>query len=273
MLLNARFLIVMVLGLAACRGCGGADVVATVGDHEVTRDELRWEQAVGRTRTPEQTLARLVERTLMAEGAKREKLHERPEIRARLVAAERDVLAQVLLDSHLESGTSDAVLRERFEKVKDSLRSRRVHVRQIAIRVEPALSTEAVQAAARAALTRAESIHTRLKGGEDFASVAKDASDDAPTAAQGGLMEPINDGQVNKEFFEAAFLLKKGEISPPTPTSFGFHIIRAEEDPQLLAPVFDQVKGQLAAQVRRELEAKLLETLKKDIPVKPGETP
>lgn len=69
----------------------------------------------------------------------------------------------------------------------------------------------------------------KLKKGEDFGSLAKAESKDSVSAIKGGELGYFKKGSMIKEFDEAAFNLKVGEISPLVKTKFGYHIIEVEE--------------------------------------------
>jgi parvulin-like peptidyl-prolyl isomerase len=75
----------------------------------------------------------------------------------------------------------------------------------------------------------ANSLHQRAEGGENFAALAKRFSTDPGTKKQGGKL-PVSKGRQVPEFDKAAFALKKGEISEPVKTSYGWHIILALTD-------------------------------------------
>lgn len=74
----------------------------------------------------------------------------------------------------------------------------------------------------------AQKILDEIRAGKDFSSLARKHSDDVATAANGGAMGYITRDQAGREFVEAAFALKPGDLSEVVQTSEGFHIIRSE---------------------------------------------
>ena len=76
---------------------------------------------------------------------------------------------------------------------------------------------------------KAEAILDSLRAGADFAEMARKHSDDAGSARNGGDLGLARRGVFVKEFEEAVFSLKPGEISPIVETKFGFHIIKLVE--------------------------------------------
>ena len=53
-------------------------------------------------------------------------------------------------------------------------------------------------------------------------------------------------------FSKAAFALKKGEVSEPVQTGFGWHVIKVEDRRAVKAPAFSEVKESLKAKVQGE---------------------
>ena len=72
----------------------------------------------------------------------------------------------------------------------------------------------------------AKEIKEKLDNGEDFAKLAKEYSKDSANAENGGNLGTFSKGQMVKEFEDAVFNLKEGEISNPVKTQFGYHIIK-----------------------------------------------
>ena len=90
---------------------------------------------------------------------------------------------------------------------------------------------------------RADSIYNALIKGADFAGLAKKISDDKSSAVNGGELPWVEKGQTLKEFDEAIFSMKKGELSKPFLSAAGYHIVLLK-DKQDFFP-FDSLKNDI----------------------------
>lgn len=91
----------------------------------------------------------------------------------------------------------------------------------------------------------AEAIVKDLKGGADFAALAKEKSTDPGSKDNGGDLNYFSKGQMVPSFEEAAFKLKVGEISEPVQSDFGYHIIKVTDHKDAVNPTFDQKKDEI----------------------------
>lgn len=144
---------------------------------------------------------------------------------------------------------TDAQLHQAYTESMDNFRTpERIHVRHILV------STEGKSDAEKKALkAKAEDILKQLKNGADFAELAKKDSDDKGSGEKGGDLDWIVKGQMQvPEFEDAAFALKPMELSPVVTSSLGYHIIQVlAKEPARVKP-FDEVKSQLADELKKE---------------------
>ena len=84
----------------------------------------------------------------------------------------------------------------------------------------------------------AQGILERARGGEDFAALAEEYSQDTGTASNGGDLGFFGRGRMVKPFEEAAFDMEVGQVSDLVETTFGFHIIKVEAiQPERIKPL------------------------------------
>lgn len=91
------------------------------------------------------------------------------------------------------------------------------------------LNQQASDAERQQARQRIDSIYNALKQGADFAELAKKVSQDPGSARQGGELPFVSRGQLVKEFEDAAYKLKDGEMSGIVESPYGYHIILMKE--------------------------------------------
>ncbi|TCZ78806.1 hypothetical protein E0485_06940 [Paenibacillus albiflavus] len=104
----------------------------------------------------------------------------------------------------------------------------------------------------------AEAILKDLKGGADFATLAKEKSKDG-SASQGGDLGYFGHGDMVEEFDEAAFKLNVGEISDVVKSKFGYHIIKVTDKKPATEPTFEEKKDEIRQQL-------IDEKLNEDVP-------
>ncbi|CAN7524299.1 foldase protein PrsA [Rossellomorea sp. LjRoot5] len=92
----------------------------------------------------------------------------------------------------------------------------------------------------------AKEVKKKLDDGGDFAELAKEYSTDTSNADSGGELGYFGKGEMVEAFDDKAFSMKKGEISEPVKTEFGYHIIKVtgkkEAKEAVLADHKDEIK-------------------------------
>ncbi len=117
----------------------------------------------------------------------------------------------------------------------------------------------------------ANEVKKKLDEGADFAELAKEYSTDEGSAANGGDLGFFGKGEMVPEFEKAAFSMKKGEISAPVKSEFGYHIIEVTdiEKPKPLEEIKDEVTFEVkASKIDPAKAQETLDKLVKDADVK-----
>jgi len=142
---------------------------------------------------------------------------------------------------------SEAELRQRYEteQARFGQPERRV-VRHILVTIAPDADDGDLRA--RKAV---EAARERILAGESFEDVAREVSDDAESAAKGGLIGEIRPGMMGDSFDAAAFSLHQGSVSEPVRTHFGYHLILVDKVIPATIKPFEEVRDQLAAEARK----------------------
>jgi peptidyl-prolyl cis-trans isomerase C len=235
-------------------------VIATVGDEKITAGDFNnliadlppemQTQLLARPDGKRRLVDELINMKLLSDEATRRKLDEEPKIRVQL----QQVLAQALMQSLGDDPAGD----EKFFNDNKSY-FEQVNARHILIATGDSVVPSAHKLTDAQALAKAQQIKARLVKGEDFATIAKEESDDTSSGAQGGDLGVVTRGKM-VPFEAAVFALKKDQISDPVRTQFGYHIIQATTDKT--APSFADAKPRVE---QRRFEV-FMEQLKKQTP-------
>jgi peptidyl-prolyl cis-trans isomerase C len=234
-------------------------VVARVNGVDIRQSDLAFaEEEIGGnmpTIPPEQKrdylINYLVDVIVLSQAAEKQKLADRPDVKRRLSFDHNRLLMEALLQDAGKSSLSDDAERKVYEEaVKQVKNEEEVHARHILVPTED----------------EAKAILAQLKGGADFAALAKEKSKD-PGAAEGGDLGYFTKEQMVPEFAEVAFKLGKGQLSDPVKTQFGWHIIKVEDKRIRPTPTFEQVKPQIENYVAHRAQAELVENLRKSATV------
>jgi len=118
----------------------------------------------------------------------------------------------------------------------------------------------------------------QIKGGADFAELAR-ANSDGPSAAGGGDLNFFPRGKMAAPFEKAAFALEVGKVSDIVETRFGYHIIKVTDHKEAGTVSFEQARNSIIRQLTQRKQAefanKYIESLKAaaNIVYPPGKEP
>jgi peptidyl-prolyl cis-trans isomerase C len=104
------------------------------------------------------------------------------------------------------------------------------------------------------------------KKGASFEGLASEYSKD-PSGARGGDLGYFTADKMVKPFADAAFVLKKGEISKPVKSQFGWHIIKVEDRRKAEIKTFEQMYTELHREAAEKAIGQKIEVLKKQAKV------
>jgi peptidyl-prolyl cis-trans isomerase D len=143
---------------------------------------------------------------------------------------------------------SDAQARAAYASSMDSFRfPERAKARHILLMTQGKSDAEK-----KAALTKAQDLLKQIKGGADFAELAKKNSQDPGSAQNGGDLGFIVRGQTVPEFEKFVFSAKPKDLSDIITTEYGYHIIQVlEKEPARVKP-FEEVKGDIETQLKKQ---------------------
>jgi peptidyl-prolyl cis-trans isomerase SurA len=101
------------------------------------------------------------------------------------------------------------------------------------------------------AKAKASSALDRVKGGEDFAAVAKDVSDDDSTKASGGELGWFERGSVNPDWEGIVFAMDKDEVRGPVNGPQGLYVLKVTDVKKSDLKPYAEMKEQLSRELRR----------------------
>lgn len=172
----------------------------------------------------------LIDNQLFAEAAEGAKLGQGPDFENRMTYLKRRALRELYFDKVIKASVSEAEAKKMYDdQVKMIKPEEEVSARHILVESED----------------KAKEIKEKLKGGGDFAALAKENSKDPGSKDSGGDLGYFGHGQMVPEFEGAVFTMAKGDVSDPIKTQFGWHLIKLEDKRTKAPPAFDIVKDRI----------------------------
>jgi peptidyl-prolyl cis-trans isomerase D len=115
------------------------------------------------------------------------------------------------------------------------------------------IATESSEDDIATAKQKAQDLIAQLQAGEDFATLAKQHSDDTNSGKKGGDLGWFKEGLMVKPFEQAVATMNVGDISSePVQSEFGFHIINLQEKKAAKVQPFEEVRADLEQTLRQE---------------------
>ena len=193
-------------------------------------------------------MEKLIDGTLAANRARAAGLHKDPEFLIARSRAELQLLEQLFIQRLVQRRITKRAVRRRYERDRKSMvQDKQVRARHILVKTRQ----------------KALEIITALRGGKDFAQLAK-AHSTGPSKTQGGDLGYFKRQQMVAPFSKVAFALRKGEYSKaPVQTKFGWHVIKVEDIKAAAPPSFEAVRADLERKMTDEVIEKEMKSLRK----------
>lgn len=250
----------------------GGDVLARIGNHEITREMLDNIIATipEENRVPfltpdgrKKILDEVISFTLFAEAARSQGIDKEPAVKTRLDYAQTEYLAREYFRRAVANAppVSEDELKAFYDQnISDFRPPEEIKASHILVRTE----------------AEANKILDQIKAGGDFAELAKKHSID-PAAEKGGKLELMDGrewlpkGSFEKSFEHALFKIPKGQVGGPIKTQFGWHILKMEDrrepETQAFVQVRSAIKNRLQEQKNSQIHNQVTDEAKKTIPV------
>jgi len=205
----------------------------------------------GRPVTPEmmgQIKEELIAREIFIQEARKRGLDATDDYKNQLEMARQSLLIRELFaDFQKKNPVTDSDVKAEYDKFAAANGGKEFRARHILVEKED----------------EALDLIAQIKKGGSFEELAKKASKDPGSGANGGDLDWAAAGSYVPEFSAAMIKLEKGQMTDtPVKTQFGFHIIRVDDVREAQLPKLEEVKPQITQQLQQQKIAKYQESLR-----------
>ncbi|MBE0473052.1 peptidylprolyl isomerase [Rhodoferax sp.] len=251
----------LVSGLALAAFLGGMSVAAVAQNVAIvngkavplTRVEALSQQVErsGRPVTPEmqqQIREEVIAREVFMQEAQKQGLDTTADFKNQMELARQAILIRELFANYEKtSPVTDAEIQAEYDKFVAANAGKEYRASHILVEKE----------------TEAQAIIAQLKKGAKFAEIAKQSSKDPGSGARGGDLDWAPADSYVAEFASALTALSKGQLTDtPVKSQFGYHVIRLDDVRATELPKLEDVKPQVAQQLRQQKLVKYQEALR-----------
>jgi peptidyl-prolyl cis-trans isomerase C len=242
-----------ILGTVMLAGCTDGKPIAKVNGRSISEDQFQ--AYLKLKRVPQQDKARVdrmfddyLEREAITEAIEKSDLLDHLTIEAELREFKKQILISRYMERYLIDTVNEEAVRNYYAANPEQYESRQIKASHILIRTNPKISDNERQAL----LTKAHEIYSKVKSGGDFGKLADEFSEDRVSGKKGGDLGWLKEGAIDPEFSKRVFAMKAGDISEPFATTFGFHIVRVDEDLKTVKRPYEKVSGDIRYQLRQQ---------------------
>ena len=169
----------------------------------------------------------LINREIIAQAALKKGFDKLEETVSQLNIAKQSILVNAYVQDYFKNNPiSEEALQKEYEDMKKTAGSKEYKARHILVKEE----------------AEAKSIAAQLKKGAKFDKLASKHSLDPGSKDKGGVLEWTMPANFVKPFAEALVALKKGGVSAPVQSDFGWHIIKLDDLRDYEFPAYRDIK-------------------------------
>ncbi|HET9240255.1 MAG TPA: peptidylprolyl isomerase [Oligoflexus sp.] len=253
----------LTLAAWAFSSIGMAKDVATINGKGLSEDQYKEalaqlgpqaDMVKGNPEIRKQFLDHIIESTLLAQEAKNQDIDDSDRFKALVETAKRDILAKLYLEKYIADNSTDAKLKEYFEKNKAKFTEKEVKAQHI-------LFPEKDKATA-------EKVLKEVKAKNNFDDNLKKYATEK-NGSKGGDLNWFKQGRMVPEFEKAAFGTEKGNVYPQLiKTQFGYHIIKVVDVRGGDSVKFEDKKADVEQEIRMNARTDLVKSLRDKAQVK-----
>ena len=255
-------------GTSLARAADADPLVAIVNGTEIRESDLRFaEQDMGGKPLPPDEQAKrdylikfLIDINVLSNSATKQHISEDAELQRRTNFVRKKVLTEKLMQMTAEKAVTEQALRSAYDEMVRKLPPEpELHLHSIMFK----FSSPSEQSEVETAKAKAVDALKRIKGGQDFATVAAAMSGGNANVVSSDLGY-LKRAELGKEYAEVAFTLAKGEVSAPIMTSFGWHIIKIEDTRMSKPRDFESTRESFQSYLGRKAQFELVQKLRSE---------
>lgn len=261
---------VLGLGIAAFMIFGGKKgdkVVAKVNGQKIYQSEIderlnamfrSFDQKVSLDDVPDQVLESLVKDVYLQREldkiAAKSKAARSDEVKSQIENFKKAVIRQAYIEALIKEKVTDEAIKNKYSELSSEIAGKKeLHLRHILVESED---------------TAKKVADLLKKKGANFAKVAKEYSKDTANAKNGGDLGYIIPDNLDEDFANAVKTLKKGQISDPIKTKYGWHIVKLEDSRDADLPEFEKAKASVADELKQSVVEEVVNSITKGAKVK-----
>ncbi len=190
------------------------------------------------TEQKKQLVKEFINNKLLVQEVEKQNITDSADYKKNIKMAEEQIGKKILLDKYLEKQVTDKMVSDRYDTlVKEIKGQKEINTSHILVQDEET----------------AKEVKKKLDKGEKFADLATKFSKDEGSKVRGGDIGYTMRGNLVPEYEAIAFAMKKGEISAPVKSQFGWHIIQLVDIRDVKIP--SKQEAELGIRQKLQMEA------------------